>query len=316
MNTVVDNNARYWAYSNYLIALARVIDQQYSSDIDLATAIAVSPGFQHLSRASSSLDYNALSKTLRHSWFTELLLNEKMKYPELLPFAIPWSMVEAYYTVYPAIRAYFLSCGRVVETSHATTLRTICSDVANYQGRFPPPWNCVLSGNLISSPFRVTNVTQPMTLNNPLCSPYLGDPWQHYGLFLKTTRRRQIELLVFKWKKDHHRKQIPKAERLRIAQTYRPTTFFDTLYRIRSRSNYQDADSFTFCNVTTSGVAELQSAICNVVHKTMLVFELSIARLISKKEFETMVKDFSATNLGQSARSTITNRWLTIKKSF
>jgi len=316
MTSTVDNNARYWAYSNYLIALSRLLNQEYPSDSLLTTTIANSQGFKQLSRATPSLDQNTLSKTLRHSWFTELLLWEKVKYPNLLPFAIPWSMVESYYTVYPTIRAYFLACGRTEVTAHEATLRTICSDVCNYKDRFPPPWNCVLYGDPNTSPLFVTNVTQPILLNNPLISPYTGDPWQHYGLFLKTTRRRQIDRLIQKWKKDNHRKQIPKIERQRITQRWRPTTLFDTLYRIRSRSNYQDVDSFAFCNATTLGFTELQIAICEVVYKTMLVFEMSIARLISKRTFKTMVKDFASTNLGQSAKSTVLKRWSCILQSF
>ncbi len=315
-SSMVDNNARYWAYSNYLIALSRLLSQEYPTDCTLAIVIANSGGFKRLRRATPSIDQSALSKALRQGWFTEILLWKKAQYPDLLPFAVPWSMVESYYAVYAIVKAYFLVSGRNEIGTHEGTLRTICSDVTNCKDRFPRPWNCVLNGDPKTSPVFVTNVQQPVLLTNPLVSPYRGDLWQHYGLFLKTTRQRQIDRLIQRWKKNNRRKRIPKGERQRIVQGWRPTTVFDTLYRIRSRSNYQDIDSFAFCNATTLDFTELQVAIWTVVYKTMFVFEMLIARLIRKKDFGSLVHSFVSTNLGQASKSTITKRWDCIRQSF
>jgi len=312
----VDHNARYWAYAHYLIAFSRLLSQEYPSDSALGLTIANSSGFQKLTQSTIPINQNALSQALRHAWFTELLLNEKIKYPNLLPFAIPWSMVETYYAVHAGLRSYFLATGRIDLLTHESALQTISSDICNYKNRFPSPWNCALSGDVNVSPLFVGNIANPITLRSPLYSPYNNDLWQHYGLFLKTTRNRQIERRVQIWKKQNHTGRISKVQRQQIAKNLQPTTIFNALYRIRSRANYQDIDSFTFCNASKVDFIELQGAMNQIVYHTLFIFEMMIARIVRKKVFEDMINEFINTNLGQTASNTIVKRWSFIKASF
>lgn len=312
----VDNNARYWAYAHYLIAFSRLLSQEYQSESILGSTIATSSGFQKLCQPTTPINYNALSQALRHAWFTELLLKEKIKYLDLLPFAIPWSMVETYYAVYAGLRSYFIATGRTDLLTHESALQTISSDICNYKNRFPSPWNCVLSGDVNIKPLYVSNIPDPITLQSPLYSPYRNDLWQHYGLFLKTTRKRQIERRIAIWKKQNHVGRISKIQRQQIVHNLQATTIFNALYRIRSRANYQDIDSFTFCNASNIDFMELQGAMSQIVYHTLFVFEMMIARIIRKKVFEVTIDEFVNTNLGQAANGTIAKRWSYIKASF
>jgi len=312
----VDNNARYWAYAHYLIAFSRLLSQEYQSESILGTTIAKSSGFQKLSLPATPINHDTLSQALRHAWFTELLITEKIKYPDLLPFAIPWSMVQTYYAIHAGLRSYFIATGRTDISTHESALQTISSDICNYKNRFPSPWNCVLSGDVNIKPLYVSNIPDPITLQSPLYSPYRNNLWQHYGLFLKTTRNRQIERRIKTWKKQNHVGRISKNQRQQIAQNLQATTIFNALYRIRSRANYQDIDSFTFCNASNIDFMELQGAMIQIVYHTLFVFEIMIARIIRKKVFEVTIDEFVSTNLGRAASNTIIKRWSYIKASF
>ncbi len=228
-------------------------------------------------------------------------------------------MVECYYALYPIIRAYFLAAGRAVAKSHAVSLRTLGSDLRVCKGRFPRPWCCMLLADPKVPPISFVNTPCPapvIRLKNPLYSPYSGIPCQHYGLFLKTTRRRQIDKATIDWKRHHGRKRISKVERLTVVARIKPTTIFDALYRIRTRSNYQDIDSFLFSNATAVDFSRLHAAICNITNYSLMMFETLIARMIGKKPFEAIVSGFLVSPLGSPGSQTIGLRCPIIKLLF
>jgi hypothetical protein len=313
-NKPSQNTQRYWAYANYIVSISRLITQAYPVDSVLAGKITTSKGFQKLSR-KGEIDKEHIAVLLRHSWFTELLLSETQKSEDLLLYANPWSMVQSYYAIYPGIRAYFLALNRPVKKTHHTTLGTICSDLTSYKDRFPQPWRTVLADDPAEDAIKLVNGPASLTLNlrNPLASLPGTDPWQFYGLLLRTTRSRQVKKSVNDWKQTHARKRIYKRERTQLIANLRPTTMFDFLYRMRTRSNYQDIDSFAFSDVTTADAVDLQQGICHVVYATLFVFETMIAKIGGKKWFTERVEEFYGST-GEPAGNTIVKRWDVIRK--
>jgi hypothetical protein len=309
----IDHDARYRAYANYLIALSGLIKQEYPGHADLINTLAEYQGIQRLSR-SNEIDRELLARALRHSWFTELLLHETNHYSNLLPYAIPWSMVQVYYTIHSALRAYFLACRRQVEPVHETALRTIGSDLVSYKERFPPPWNCVLTGDPRAAFVYLSHTPESIAidLHNALLPPAIVDPWQHYGLFLKTTRLRQTERAIRNWKKTQHKQRISQMQRQTIVQAYRPTTLFDALYRIRARANYKDIDSFIFSATTPLDYAALQTALCHIVQSTLLIFEVIIVKSLGKQPYADVLAEFMSTPWGTAAARTAFDRWTVI----
>lgn len=220
-------------------------------------------------------------------------------------------MVQSYYCVYLSIRAYFRAACRSVAPTHEKTLRAIGSDLTSYKLRFPDPWRCVLDGDSNSHGLKLTNsaYTSPLALKNPLTSPHKGDPWQHFMLFLKTTRDRQINSKINTWKQDHNRKLIHAHERAALVSNLRPTSFFDSLYRIRARSNYMDVDSFAFGDVNETASKVLHNAVCELLYCTLFVLEMLIARLIGKAQFDKFVSSFANSKPGSPAGTSIGARW-------
>jgi hypothetical protein len=135
-----------------------------------------------------------IAELIRNSWFTEVLLREASKYPDFLPYSNAWAMIQAYYAIYLSIRAYFHAFNRKVAYSHKKSLLVVCSDMVSCKDRFPEPWRSILTSdpNLKPLYFSNSHYAKPLKLTNALESPYSGDPWQHFFLFLKTTRDRQI----------------------------------------------------------------------------------------------------------------------------
>jgi hypothetical protein len=288
--------------------------QLYPADPALVGEITASKGFQKLTR-KGDLDREAIAVLLRHSWFTELLLSETQKSTDLLIYANPWSMVQSYYAIYPGVRAYFAALNRPVRKTHHTTLSTICSDLTSYKDRFPQPWRTVLADDPAENSLKLINGPARLKLNlrNPLASPSGTNPWQFYGLLLRTTRSRQVKKSISDWKRANQRKRIYRHERAQLIATLRPTTMFDFLYRLRTRSNYQDIDSFAFSDVTTADAVDLQQGICHVVYTTLFIFETMIAKIGGKRWFDELVNEFYAST-GKPTGKTIAKRWDVIKK--
>jgi hypothetical protein len=282
----------------------------YPDDAALAARIQSLAGFQKLRRQPAA-DRDRIAELLRSSWFTELLLVESGGYPDLLPYASPWTMVQAYYALYLAVRAYFLAYRRVVGHAHQATLRTLSADLLSCKDRFPPPWTCVLEGDPAETPLYLTNAPrrQALQLRNPLTSLARAGLWDHFGLFLRTTRQRQLQASVDRWKAEQGRRRVQQAERAGLLSRLRATSLFDALYRVRARSNYQDVDSFAFGNVGIEEAQTLHDAVVELVQTTLLVFEMMIARATGVRWFAAVLEDFVGSTAGGPAADTAQARW-------
>ncbi len=310
------NNKRYWAYSNYLIAIDKILQQEYPNEKSLVDKTVKSRGFNKIQ--GKNIDYEILGKILRHCWFTELLLAKKVPHSDLLRFALPWSMVEIYYSILFLLNAYFFTFNKDLPTSHAGFLNTISSDISTSTSPLLPPWNSFLINDPAKIPLNFKNFPFASITNfpNPLCSPEDINPWLSYGLFLKTTRKKNLDKNIKNWKKENNRRRILSTERITIINRLRATTFFDCIYRLRIRSNYEDIDSFAFCNAQSYDFEKLHKSICNINYYTSLLFELLIYRSIGKMKFQLIYENFVSTLIGNLSTETIIKRWGFINNCF
>ena len=232
-------------------------------------------------------------------------------------------MIQIYYAVYSAIRAYFLALGREVNPTHQSALRAISGELitSGISERFPQPWRSVLSSDpKVKRGFYLANssCTEPINLDNPLASLHRTDPWQFYGLFLRTTRERQLAKKIDQWKREKSRKRALRSERQELLDQLPPTTIFDALFRVRTRANYRDVDSFLFCGeLASTNTIELHRDICEITNTTLMVFEILIARASTKQLFSEIVEQFIQASRAESvdnslespALNTIGRRW-------
>jgi len=301
---------RYLAYHNYLTALSTVINDLYPADNDLVSAMMNLRGYQVFNR-SALADLDELASGLRHGWYTELLMVQTARVDEVFPFAVPWSMVQAYYAIYRGLAAYFMVSNERIPTSHNSTLRAIANDLRAAHAPFPAPWCTTLSGDPGEKQAQLTccPYDQPITLTNPMISNV--DAWQNVGLMLRTTRKRTLEEAVQGWKKREKKNRIRFSEKQAIINRMMPTTVFDAFYRMRRRSNYQDSDSFIFSGVNVAETLNLHLALLDIVHASLLVFECLIAKVTPEGWMDDVVGEFVNAN-GDAANGTIGSRWETL----
>lgn len=303
---------RYLAYRNYLDGVARLVTDLYPTDADLLRALAERRGYQVFKRQAQA-DPDAMGAILRHGWYTELLMRRTGQNLDLFPYAIPWSMVHAYYAIYRAMQVYFMISRAEVPTSHLGSLRTMSTELRSPSSPFPPPWSCLLDGDPYVKPAGLLHAPHcgPLTLSNPLKAH--ADPWQNYGLLLRTTRQRQLDEMVDNWKRSNQRRRITREERQRLVERLLPTSIFDALYRIRRRSNYQDTDSFIFSRVTDEQTIALHHDLCDIVYTTLLVFESLIARVTPPGWLGGVIEEFVEAS-GDPAASTVGARWEAVRE--
>jgi len=300
---------RFITYFNYIVGLAIHLDQEYHDPNDLITLLTQSKSFNQIKRSKGSL-VSETQKLLRHAWFTEIQFSEMSNDADFLRYANHWSPVQLYYAVYLAIRALFAASRRKVGETHQATLNQIPNDIKNKPDLFPSPWKVTCIGDSEKKTEEYLNLPKDVTIDrghSPLKSPANTYFWDSYCQLLRTTRQRKVDVAVSKWKKGSKNTRIPPAERLSIVTKMPSTTIFDFLYRLRIRSNYEDADSFLMSYQSDSDAHNFHWALGKICWYTMLIIETVIRKYIGEHCFVRAVTDF--TNRVTVENSPIEKRW-------
>jgi hypothetical protein len=179
-------------------------------------------------------------------------------------------------------------------------------------------WRIMCIGNPEQKSPKFVNVPAGLQIDkiSPLSSVERSRILASFVMFLKTTRQRHLKRLCDEWKSKQKRKRVsPSVKQARI-NNMEPTSLFHCLYRLRLRSNYADADSFLL-NVDDARVAQrFHSSIRTVCWSIMLVLELLVARYIKKKEFDSIVSEFSKYDKSERSSMLVQARWAAIKSAW
>ena len=302
--------ARFRTYVNYFSSLRHFLKTEYASHNDLVSTITNSPNFAKI-QGGRCVDPAQLKKLLWNSWFTELQLHISAPPKDLMPYSNHWAPVQLYYAVYLGIRAYFSASGQNVSNKHAPTLSAITNEIQNRSLLFPYPWRVQCSGDPSDSTFNYSNLPANIQIQ-PVSSLSPGEDVEFYdsfGMFLRTTRKRQIESRIKQWKHETGRRRIKQAERLIIVKNLSPTSLFDALYRLRIRSNYQDADSVLLTLDLPESAKTYNYGLRSVTWYTMLLFETLIARYLGRRAYESIVDEFAGYDLGKASEYLVQRRW-------
>jgi len=133
--------------------------------------------------------------------------------------------------------------------------------------------------------------------------------WNSLGLLLKTTRKRQLDALNQQWKRENNKKRVsPTAKRSHI-RNLAPTSLFHSLYRLRIRSNYENADAFIMGALDEREVREFNASIRNITWSSMMVFEMLIARCIGKRKYDKIIRSFQIFDPRGVTEKTVSGRW-------
>lgn len=226
---------------------------------------------------------------LRNAWATEVLLNAPRQVggADLITFANHWAVVQAYYAVFEGLNAVALTAGLAnPPTKHASRLRWAGAQLGAAASPFPPPWTCRVSGPPTAYGFEGFPTSWTRTAESNIAGVTSANCIDRIALALKTTRDNQIKerrpdwIKGLKTRRGAPRKTLPTATRIDRASKMAPTTLFDLLYRLRIRSNYQEADAFLRGALSSADAESFHRALCDVVAATLLTMEIYLAHQI------------------------------------
>lgn len=290
-----DEEKVFQTFRNYLEAVCSWTDDLYphSSGVlhGLAGAVKAQPWRAKTQASSKSLTKRA-SEVLRNAWATEVLLNSPrvLGNDELIGFSNLWAPVQAYYTVFHAIRVLeIVQSGGDGPTNHQAVLQIASSRVASPSSPFVTPWTARVLGSELGWRYEgfggavidetISNLSSP----NSISAPSL------LAKALKTTRQEQIAEHREGWLKGlktgsgSPRKTLPTNVRNANAERMRATTLFDLLWRLRRRSNYKEGDGLLTGALGPTDAANFHAALSDVVAATLLPAEIYLAHLVGAK---------------------------------
>lgn len=261
----------------------------------------------------ASQDRRQIQASLQNAWGTELLLGLAGHFKfsdDLVRITNNWAVVQAYYVTYHATQAYSVAKGQRRPDSHPKTQREFGSRWIDRPLALAP-WTFGVGPN------GFINVPPTIQINTSLhpwsdCSS--ENAWSLVGKAFDSTRgaaladsrdRRRTELQKANRKawhdeerkrreagkrsrKEPHfsRPRLSPQEQAAIDQGMRPFGLIDYLYRLRIRTNYEDASMFTDGPEEDSTIsARVHGDLTYLSAATLIVHELHIGRLVGKKAF-------------------------------
>ena len=313
----LEQGIRFRTYLKYLQAFSDLSTQNAAYPESLIRGLTGSVPFKAINGGKCK-DIPRLGQLLRNAWFTELQLNLPSKFPDLVPYSIHWAGVQAYYSVYLLLRAYFYASGQDVPNKHAHTLGAIANEIRSKNAMFPSPWNAFCDDSPAQPIYGGIPVGVSMVDVSALKNYDLGSAWSWHTMFLKTTRQRQLEKLVDDWKAQQKRRRVSPKVKAALIRNLNPTTAFACLYRLRIRSNYEDADSFLLgaLQAAPAEAEQFHGSICNIVWDAGLILEALIARHIGKKAYKEILAGFVENKRLEFSRSLAFARWTLLASSW
>jgi hypothetical protein len=308
-----DPQGAYTTYSNYSLALARLLTSLYPTPDDLARAITSTTAFASMAPSPASPS-DKFDRALHMAWDTETLLLKQMLHHDLLPHSIPWNLVQRYYAIHQLTRAYFIATDPSIKRWHSDTLRAINVHMEASGDLFPPPWRALAKGYGPFGTLHTCNISPalPAPLTNAFFNPDSVDPWQYFALLLKTTQERRVRDLAEKWKAENGAKTIanPKLQAL-MNRHVQSSSVFDFFCRMRLRSNYQDVDLILVPYTDEASLGAWQEAIALSLSYSALLLECLIANAVGKKRYQEALKTSRphTVTIGRTPSNPAQQRW-------
>lgn len=298
-------NNRFLTYYHYLCSLHRLIEARSTPDVIIST-VTHSSSYAKIQRRKE-FDSSKVAEFLRNSWFTEEQINISVSNNN--SFSNHWTPIQLYYCSYLQIRALNMVKNPDSKDDHRGAMKFIANYIGSNSDVFPFPWNVLCVGDCKNPEYK--NMKDIVTEISTLTKPWNSDLPSSLAKFLKTTRRRVHEKIIEERKNTNKIKRLSAVEKQKLLLGMGDTSLFDCFYRLRIRSNYEDADSFIASISMTSETNEMGSAIKTIAFRTMLMLELLILRHIGKNVYEKIIEDYKKS----INKSLAYERWERIKST-
>lgn len=273
-------------------------------------------------------DLVQVRRSLASAWGAETLLALAGKYASedaLTRLANNWGVAQLYYVVYHATQALFVASGNPRPDSHPATQR-IFENVWAERVVQLPPWSFAAGDSNFQNgpPNRVIAEGIHAWVR---CTP--ESCWDIAAKALRTTRedalpeavRRQREQkrrnALAAWRANERdrvaRGRLPRREpklplprltaeeRGQVAANLRAYTLMDYLWRLRIKTNYEDATMFTDGPQEALSSSAVHRDLVSLAEATLLVIELHVRQLIGVTALRRLVEGWISTNVPAGA---------------
>jgi hypothetical protein len=299
-------------------SLAGVLDQ-------LAPATARSPSMAPPAKAAADLDQ--ARRSLVNAWGTELLLGlsgEVASDEELVRLVNNWAVVQTYYAGYHAIQALIAARGHRRPEDHARTQSQFATSWADRPLQLPP-WSLASCDGGWKNPC-------PQGIDDTISPWSACDPWSCWNLASKALRTTRDEKVAESLSRERDRqrierkrswhaeegsrieagknpRQVPEfsrprlsqADKIRVAGKVRSFTILDYLYRLRIKTNYEDAGMFLEGPDDEFSSRRVHQDLVQIAACTMLVHELHVGAIVGKATLIEWVDEWVARNGANAA---------------
>jgi len=290
-----DNTLSFKTYRNYINSIARIIIKTYGEDY-LIELKKILPSVQ---KASSKRDFEKIKSLLINCWHTELnfILPTKIE-TGLTKYSFHWAPVQIYYSLYLALRCLFESNGMSIKNTHEPTLRSISSWICD-RDIFPYPLNCNCCGlselkNICLNNFQCDLTNEEINQISALAMPDEDNLEKYFAKFLKTTREKWFiskkERSGLKTKTGKKLKRFTIEHKKKVDEKMHNTTIFDCLYRLRIKSNYEDAETYILSQMSSSDADELYDSLKIILNCSLFCIENLIKGYLGEEEFNKIIK--------------------------
>jgi hypothetical protein len=181
-----------------------------------------------------------------------------------------------------------------IPNNHGGMVRTL-SELACIRGLLPSPWNFSCSGEPGNPTFAPEKIADCVNRNdiNGLVSPSNENCSAYIERFITSTHKRRLDKKRSDWlARNAGTKRFPPSEKQKAIKSIQSTTMFDSMYRLREKSNYQDNDAFLWEMGRLDPATEFIEPVKVVFQSLMMNFEVLTIAAIGFEAFEDVVEQF------------------------
>ena len=336
--------AAFRTHLRYLDAWRTATAETYAPDIlfgsegptsrGLAAAVRADPDWQRLQRRP--VDVDLLKRTIFNAWGTELLLalqEELAPSPEeqeILALANQWSVVQSYYALEKGTIALTIALGGQKPDTHEKT-RKLYIDFWSRRPYMPFRVTVKEAGPVGFPPGADTSVDHTWTtVHDRNCMGFIATclrttraEWVDAGLSEERARKARARRVAWETEERQRltagnrprqkptfpdRANLDAVETLAVRNRARPAAFLDYLYRLRIRSNYEDARMFTEGPTSSMEARQMHQYLSRLVGWNLLVMELWMSMLVGTANFRAIVESWLNNKVAANAEHGVATR--------
>lgn len=306
--TPSNEEIKFEVYTNYLWGLSYFLEQKYPRLENQISSIDASKF-----TLDQNYDAKEFQKFLNNCWNSERLLNSPTELNSgdyFIKYANHWSPVLSYYSIFLCFQALFISLGIGTILEHRSFLAKLSSLISKKKLSFIYPWDHLCWGccGQKLEAFNFTVDCNEVANFSSLSNPAFSNDEVVIAKILRTTRHKLELYYEEKWKRDKKilnkdgspRKAYRKCDKQQVSDNIAKTSLLDFLYRLRIRSNYEDADIFFLGDRNDASIKNYFSSLTSITTQLLFYVETMIKFTVGKKAFLDCISVFEKASPGYS----------------